>query len=252
VSPISSVAPSRNTRLPWRTTVPSKRIEVKAENLTATGVIVGTPSYMAPEQVLGSADELSDLYGAGAILYELAAGRPPFVGETTPEILTQLVMAEPIWPRRLNPGIPPDLEAIILRCLEKDRTRRHRSADALAEDPDAFLAGQPLRHARRPTFGYVLAKRIRKQPLLWAFGTALVLAVAGGWTNSGRTPEDGGSSGACATSGGNGGGPSRRSTARWRSIRDIATRFSPRRGFSSSWRSSARRSPTAGAPGTSA
>ncbi|GEM_PF-1435634 len=154
--------------------------ETSVPGLTETNAVVGTPNYMAPEQARGRADKPSDVYSIGAILYEMTTGRPPFVGETSADILAQVLSSEPLWPRRLAPGLAPDLEAIILRAIEKDPGRRYASVDQLAEDIAAFRRHDPLRYARRPTWTYVVAKKIRKQPLLWAATTAMVLAILGG------------------------------------------------------------------------
>ncbi|MBI2900489.1 MAG: protein kinase [Planctomycetes bacterium] len=158
----------------------AKETHVDGESLTGTNVVVGTPNYMAPEQARARATAQSDVYSIGAILYELTTGRPPFVGETTADVLTQVVAAEPVWPRKLSPAIPPDLEAIVLKALEKDAKRRYGSAGDLLEDLGAFAQHEPLKHAKRPTTAYVLGKKIRKQPLLWGSTTALILAIAGG------------------------------------------------------------------------
>ncbi len=160
----------------------AKEIAVDAPSLTGTNAVLGTPNYMAPEQARGQATAQSDVYSIGAILYELSTGRPPFVGDTSSDVLVQVLSVEPIWPRRLSPGIASDLEAIILRALEKDPRRRYPGVPALLEDLRAFQAQEPLRHARRPTWGYVLAKRIRKQPLLWTFGAMAIAAILGGGT----------------------------------------------------------------------
>ncbi|MBI2900252.1 MAG: tetratricopeptide repeat protein [Planctomycetes bacterium] len=158
----------------------AKETAVEGESLTGTNVVVGTPNYMAPEQARGRAEKASDLYGIGAILYELVTGRPPFVGESSAEVLTQVVTAEPVRPKRLAPGTPADLEAIIVHALEKDPRRRYAGAVELIDDLDALAQKNPLRHARRVTWSYVLAKRIRKQPLIWATTTALALAAVAG------------------------------------------------------------------------
>ncbi|MBI2901189.1 MAG: SUMF1/EgtB/PvdO family nonheme iron enzyme [Planctomycetes bacterium] len=158
----------------------AKETEVTGESLTGANVVVGTPNYMAPEQARAKADRQSDLYSIGAILYELVTGRPPFVGETSADVLMQVLTADPVWPRKLRATIPQDVEAILLHALEKDLRRRYATAAQLVEDLAAVRQREPLRHARRPTIGYVLARRIRKQPLLWALGATAVLAVLGG------------------------------------------------------------------------
>lgn len=142
--------------------------------------VLGTPSYMSPEQARGQADARSDVYGLAATLYSLVTGRPPFQGETAAEILLQVTTQDPVWPSRLCPGLSPDLEAIVLKGLEKNPRRRYADVAQFLEDLDAFARHEPLRHARRPSFGYVLGKRIRKHPLLWGLAAALALSIAGG------------------------------------------------------------------------
>jgi WD40 repeat protein len=135
---------------------------------------------MAPEQAKGKADAQSDVYGVGTILYEMVTGRPPFVGETTTDVLMQVVNEEPVWPRKLNRGVPEDVEAVVLKALEKEKKRRYGTMRELLEDLEAYAQGNPLRHARRPTLAYVLGKKIRKQPLLWGTTAAMVAALIGG------------------------------------------------------------------------
>jgi serine/threonine protein kinase/WD40 repeat protein/tetratricopeptide (TPR) repeat protein len=126
--------------------------------VTQSGAIVGTPSYMAPEQarsekVLTTA---VDVYSLGAVLYELLTGRPPFKAETPLETLSQVVQHEPVPPRQVQPKIPLDLETICLKCLQKQPDRRYTTALALAEDLSLFQSGEPIR-----------ARPVRSTERLW-------------------------------------------------------------------------------------
>lgn len=114
---------------------------------THSGAIMGTPSYMSPEQAAGKTSQvgpLSDVYSLGGILYELLTGRPAFREDTPLDTLVQVLEAEPPPPRRLNPAIPRALESICLRCLERSPEQRYPSAAALAEDLDRYLAGEEV------------------------------------------------------------------------------------------------------------
>jgi serine/threonine-protein kinase len=125
-------------------------------SLTARDVIVGTVIYMAPEQARGQgAGRAADIYALGAILYELLAGRPPFLGATVYETLEQVVQQEPLPLRRLCPGIDPDLEAICLKCLSKRPEGRYAGAAGLADDLGRYLRGEPIRAAALGLFGRV-------------------------------------------------------------------------------------------------
>jgi hypothetical protein len=124
----------------------AKRIE-SAQAHTQTGTILGSPSYMAPEQAAGHSAEIgpaTDVYALGVILYELLTGRPPFKGATVIETIEQVREHAPVPPRFLQPKVPPDLQTICLKCLEKQPKRRYASAAALADDLSAWLSGDPI------------------------------------------------------------------------------------------------------------
>ncbi|HUE14183.1 MAG TPA: protein kinase [Planctomycetaceae bacterium] len=151
----------------------AKRVDTDS-GLTRTGDVLGSPSYMSPEQADSRPDEVgpeSDVYSLGAILYELLTGHPPFHGATTLETLCQVIQSPPISPRKLNPAVPRDLETICLKCLEKSPPKRFRSAHELAEELERFLHGERILSGSRR----LEPARMRR----WVVWGALIGAVVG-------------------------------------------------------------------------
>src|SRR5256714_2059899 len=153
---------------------------VEAEStITGTLEAMGTPSYMAPEQATGETTKLSkatDVYGLGAVFYQLLTGHPPFAGGTTYETIKLLLETDPRQPRLLNPKIDRDLSTICLKCLEKDPQRRYPSALVLAEDLERWLKHEPIQARRTGVFTHA-RKWVRRNPSIAAM-TATLLALA--------------------------------------------------------------------------
>jgi hypothetical protein len=157
------------------------------QGITATGTVLGTPSYMPPEQASADRGKLgppTDVYSLGAVLYELVTGRPPFRAASPLETLLQVLTSDPAAPRLLNAAIDRDLETILLKCLAKEPERRYASARELADDLGAYLDGRPIK-ARRPGLvertGRWVRKHRRNAALIAVTATASVLLLAGGW-----------------------------------------------------------------------
>jgi serine/threonine protein kinase/tetratricopeptide (TPR) repeat protein len=155
------------------------RLVETESTVTRTLEVLGTPSYMAPEQAVGNNDAVScatDVYGIGAVLYQLLTGHPPFAGGTTYETIKLLLDTEPRQPRLLNPKIDRDLSTICLKCLEKDPERRYSSSLALAEDLERWLKHEPIRARRTGVFTH--ARKWVRRNLSVAAMAAMLLALA--------------------------------------------------------------------------
>ncbi len=160
------------------------RLVETESTVTRTMEVLGTPSYMAPEQAVGNnaaVSNVTDVYGLGAVLYQLLTDHPPFAGGTTYETIKLLLDTEPRQPRLWNPKIDRDLSTICLKCLEKDPKRRYSSALALAEDLERWLKHEPI-SARRTGLVTRGGKWVRRNPTSALLAASLIaLAAAAGW-----------------------------------------------------------------------
>ncbi|MHC4661563.1 MAG: protein kinase domain-containing protein [Planctomycetota bacterium] len=157
---------------------------VEGESRTITGVIMGTPAYMPPEQAEGKISMLearSDVYSLGAVFYECLTGAPPFEGANPMEIIKNVIEEDPAHPRTLNVRIPKDVETICLKAMEKDIGRRYATAGEMRDDIGHYLNGDPIM-ARPQSFAYKASKWIKKRKGLVAAVTIILLLIAGGAT----------------------------------------------------------------------
>lgn len=155
------------------------RDQSSEDHLTMTGMVMGTPAYMSPEQAQGEVsriDRRSDVYSLGAMLYELLSGQLPFAGATTVAMILQVIQNEPPPLRKANAEIPIDLETIVAKAMAKEIQRRYDTARALAEDIERFLNGEPIL-ARKASLLYVAYKRAQKHKAVVAVSVLCVLCV---------------------------------------------------------------------------
>ncbi|MDI1477829.1 serine/threonine-protein kinase [Polyangium sp. y55x31] len=158
---------------------------------TLNNAIVGTPSYMSPEQAEGNTtllDRRTDVYSLGATLYELVAGRTPFVGANAMSILTKVILEDAPALASIRRGVPAELETIVMTCLQRDPSRRYESARALGDDLQRFLDGEPIQ-AKRASLVYVLWAKARKNRavvLVASIGLCVALVLGGMWVNAAR------------------------------------------------------------------
>jgi serine/threonine protein kinase/tetratricopeptide (TPR) repeat protein len=160
------------------------RLVESESSVTHTLDVLGTPSYMAPEQAVGNnaaVSSVTDVYGLGAVLYQLLTGQPPFAGGATYETIKLLLDTEPRQPRLLNPKVDRDLSTICLKCLDKDPTRRYSSALALAEDLERWIKHEPIQARRIGLFSRG-KKWIQRNPTSALLAVSLItLAATAGW-----------------------------------------------------------------------
>lgn len=163
-----------------------------ATGLTATGDILGTLQYLAPECLTGDADPRSDVYGLGATLYELLTLEPPYPADSPGKLLKMIADTDPVPPRQRNPKVPRDLETIVLKAMAREPRLRYATARELADDLTAFLEDRPIR-ARRTTAAARAWRWCRRNPAVAALAAstlvALSLAAVAGWVGYARTTD---------------------------------------------------------------
>jgi eukaryotic-like serine/threonine-protein kinase len=149
--------------------------------MTVSGDFLGTPAYMSPEQIRAgrTVDRRTDVYSLGATLYELLTLRPPFAGESRAQVLAQVLQNDPVPPRRLNPGVPRDLDTVCLKALDKNPARRYQTAAEMAADLRRFLAGEPVAARRVGLLGRA-RKFARQRPVVAGLLAAVVILAVGG------------------------------------------------------------------------
>jgi serine/threonine protein kinase/formylglycine-generating enzyme required for sulfatase activity len=167
----------------WVTDFGLAKADSDTDNLTHTGDIVGTLRYLAPERFNGQGDLRSDVYSLGLTLYELLVLRPAFDEADRNKLLNQVMHDEPVRPRKLNPGVPRDLETVVLKAIARDPAHRYQTAGALAEDLQRFLDGRPI--TARPV-GHLerAVKWVKRNPVVTGAALAVMLALAVGTTVS--------------------------------------------------------------------
>jgi eukaryotic-like serine/threonine-protein kinase len=164
----------------------AKRLE-SDDGQTHTGQVMGTPSYMAPEQARGdtkSAGPPADIYALGAILYEMLTGRPPFKGSSAIETVKQVIEQDPISPSRVQFRVPRDLETICMKCLQKEPRKRYATAKDMADDLNRYLNGEPIWARRTPLYERAVkwSRRNPTKATLSAMGAVLTVSLIGaGW-----------------------------------------------------------------------
>ncbi|MBI4613580.1 MAG: protein kinase, partial [Planctomycetes bacterium] len=152
--------------------------DVRSEELTALGESIGTPTYASPEQLGGETDRVgprSDVYSLGATLYQLLTGQPPFVGDTLFSVIQQVLMEEPVPPRRIRANLHRDIETICLKAMEKEASRRYATAREFADDIGRYLEGEPILASTAGRFERSW-RRVRRYPLVFGLAAAVLIA----------------------------------------------------------------------------